>query len=95
MSTALNAAAAEAAEVATFTFEFDGQEYTVDRALLIDLDVLEPLEQNKLNTAAKALLGDSQWATFRSKKRNLEDLGNLLSECFRASAGADLGESED
>lgn len=72
----------------TISFEYDGVDYTVDRDL--DYETLEALEEGRLAAAVKSLLGPDQHAQFKSKKRKLSHVGELVKAATDAM-GTDLG----
>ncbi|GAA3136658.1 hypothetical protein GCM10010466_29340 [Planomonospora alba] len=76
-SKAKSAAVAES-ESAPVLAEYDGTVYTVPTPLDWPLDVLDALEAGRLTDAARALLGEDQYAVFRSKPRTFRDLRDLL-----------------
>jgi len=81
----------EAAESTELKFTYDGYDYTVDKEMITDLDVLELFEDDKLIKAIKMILGAKQWAQFRSKRRGSKDLNDLAKLLF-AEIGVDPGE---
>lgn len=60
------------------SFVFDGDTYTVPPAAEWDLDVLEAVEGQQFTVAAKRLLGDKQYATFRKTHAKVADLNGLF-----------------
>lgn len=80
---ARKAARAEALGEAV-TFPYDGADYTIDPAVLKDLDVLEALEDGRVITGMKTILGTAQWATFRRTHGSADDLNGL----FEAASAA-------
>jgi hypothetical protein len=68
------------------SFDYDGHNYTIAPTTEWDLDVLESYEDGKIAATVRALLGPEQWATFRSKKRNVGDLGSLF-EALQSAIG--------
>lgn len=66
------------------SFEYDGETYEVAPAREWDLDVLEAYEDGMIATTVRSLLGKEQYATFRSKKRNVGDLEDLFMEIQKA-----------
>lgn len=59
------------------TFLYGGAEYTIEAGALKDLDVLEGIEDGRIITAMKKILGPEQWATFRRTHDSADDLGEL------------------
>ena len=55
-------------------FEYDNQTYILPPTEDWDLEVFEFAEDQKMASACKALLGPTQWATFKSKPRKMRDL---------------------
>lgn len=68
------------------TFTFDGVKYTVDNTMDWDLEVLEAVEDDKIVTIVRALMGPDQWAQFKSKPRKVTDL-NALFEAIAKAVG--------
>ncbi len=75
----------------SIVFEYDGEQYVLPPALDWDVEVFEAGEDGKIVTAVRTLLGDKQWATYKSKKRTLGDTSELWSAAL-ASLGATPGE---
>jgi hypothetical protein len=84
---ATTAQKAEAADEEKITFEFDGDEYTVDADL--DISALELVQDGKDVDGMRAILGDEQWNKFRLKHRKSSQLNAL----YRAYNKAGLGNS--
>lgn len=76
-------AKAEAAKIRPH-FTFDGVKYTVDNTMDWDLDVLEAVEDDKIVTIVRTLLGPEQWAKFKSKPRKVADLNDLFQAIAKA-----------
>lgn len=68
----------------SISFEYDGHEYEVPPAREWDLDVLEAYEGGMIATCVRAVLGEEQYAIFRSKKRTVGDLNDLFEEVQKA-----------
>ncbi len=68
-------------------FEYDGARYHVPPAEEWDLDVFEALEEGKLVTGVKALLGPEQYAMFRKEHRTLKELTAFM-EALQKAANA-------
>lgn len=68
----------------SFSVDFDGVAYTIEPATEWDLDVLEAIEDGKMTTALRTLLGREQWATFKAKRRTAADLGTFYSAVEQA-----------
>ena len=66
------------------TFTYDGVKYTVDNTMDWDLDVLEAIEDDKIVTIVRALLGPDQWAKFKAKPRKVTDLNELFEAIAKA-----------
>ncbi|WP_440066441.1 hypothetical protein [Streptosporangium sp. OZ121] len=83
-------AAALASEVsgAAGTATYDGTVYTVPAPLDWPLEVMDALADGRLTVAAQAILGDEQYAEFRSKPRTFRHLSELL-DALSAAAGFD------
>ena len=67
-------------------FDFDGDSYTVPPTSDWDLDVLEAIEDGKMIGAVRSLLGVSQWATFKAKRRTASDAAALY-EALQGALG--------
>ncbi len=77
MTTKTNTAKTEALAEG-ISFDFDGETYTVPPAREWDLDVLEAYEDGQIATTCRSLLGPAQWETFKSKRRSVGDLEDLM-----------------
>ncbi len=77
---ALSAVKDEAAEVKTKVFTFDGEQWTMPSAEDWDLEVFELVEDQKIVSAVRMILGEKQWTKFKSKKRKAEDLMDMFVE---------------
>jgi hypothetical protein len=66
--------------------EFRGATYTVDAAGDWDLEVLEALEDGKMTTAVRALLGPDQFAAFKATRPKVNDLNDLF-EAIQTALG--------
>lgn len=72
-------------------FTYDGEEYTFSKDDLDDVDVIEGFEDGKLVSPVRRILGDKQWATFKSKKRTSQDLADMVTLMFD-EVGVEPGE---
>lgn len=82
----MSASAAKAEALKTETsFDYDGVTYTLAPSAEWDLDVLDAFEGGQIATAVRLLLGDDQWATFRSKPRKVRDLNELFAAVQKAA----------
>jgi len=68
------------AEVTTRVVEHDGEKYTVSVSPLDDVEVLEAYEDGKYASLARAILGSSQWSTYKSKKRTTVELLDFITK---------------
>ena len=91
MAPRTKALAVEAADEKVVKFEYDGQPYEVEKDMLEDLDILEQFEENKVVKPIRSLLGEAQWATFKSKRRSAKDLSDIAEAMFNA-LGVTTGE---
>jgi hypothetical protein len=66
--------------------EFNGETYAVPPADDWDLDVLEAIDESRMTTALRALLGDEQYVKFRTTNKKVRDLGE-----FFTTAGKKVG----
>lgn len=90
--TALKAVQAEGEKESTVVlFEYDGEEYSFNTDDMNDVEILEAFEDGKIVIPIRKLLGDKQWAAFKSKKRTAEALGELAEVMFE-TMGATPGE---
>lgn len=78
------AAARAEAERKPVEFTFDGELYVIAPTKEWDLDALEALEEDKVVTAVRLILGAGQWSRFRSKPRTVGDMEELFAEAQRA-----------
>jgi hypothetical protein len=76
-------AKAEATKVRP-SFTFDGVKYSVDNTMEWDLEVLEAVEDDKIVSIVRALLGPDQWAKFKAKPRKVTDLNELFQAIAKA-----------
>jgi hypothetical protein len=76
-------AKAEATKVRP-AFTFDGVKYSVDNTMDWDLEVLEAVEDDKIVSIVRALLGPDQWAKFKAKPRKVADLNDLFQAIAKA-----------
>lgn len=89
---AATALKAEAEEVKEFSFFYDDEIYTITLEDFSDLDIMEAFEENRQVTAMKTLLGEKQWATFKTKKRTVQHLAELMDILFEKAKGLKPGE---
>lgn len=66
--------------------EFNGETYDVPPAEDWDLDVLEAIDESRMTSALRALLGDDQYDKFRLTNKKVRDLG-----AFFETAGKKVG----
>lgn len=64
--------------------EYNGDTYLVPPTEEWDLDVLEAIDDNKLTTALRALLGVEQYATFRKTNTKVKALGEFMDVAGKA-----------
>jgi len=62
----------------TKTVDFDGEEYTVAKEVLDDVEVLEAWEDGKHATLCRLILGADQWKKFKSKKRSVTEMYEVI-----------------
>jgi len=62
------------------TFEFNGEDYTVDAKALDDVEVFEMFEEDKFMSAVKKILGATEFTRF--KDNNRQDDGRIPMELF-------------
>lgn len=68
-------------------FEFNGITYTVPASINDQsLDVLEAIEDGRITAAVRAIIGDAQYAVFKSTKPTIGDL-NVFFEALQKAAG--------
>lgn len=85
MSNTNRNAARTAAQGRKVTLTFDGKTYTVSPPEEWDLDTLENFEDGKVIAATRAILGERQWATFKSVPRKIADVGELMDAIAKAA----------
>lgn len=66
------------------TFTFDGDKYVIAPTQEWDLDVLEAVEDGKVVSVVRALLGAKQWEKFKATPRKVEDLNKLFEAISKA-----------
>lgn len=66
------------------TFTYDGVKYTVDDTMDWDISVLEAVEDNKIVSIVRELLGPDQWEKFKIKPRKVADLNELFEAIAKA-----------
>lgn len=69
-------------------FEFDGRTYVVPPVTEWDVDAIEAVEDGRMATACRALLGEEQWRAFKSRKRTVADLRDLY-QTIEAALGTE------
>ena len=70
------------------TFEYDGETYSVPPADDWSLEALEAVDEGKMTTAVRELLGEEQYAKFKSGgRRTVGDLGKLFEAAGEAVNG--------
>lgn len=67
------------------SFTFDGDKYQIDPTSEWDLDVLEAVEDGKIVSLVRAILGDKQWEKFKAKPRKVDDLNRLFEAISKAT----------
>lgn len=67
-------------------FSYDGEEYVIPPSSEWSLDIIEAYEDGKVVKTVKTLLGDEQWAKFKSTPRTVADLGALF-EAIQEATG--------
>jgi hypothetical protein len=78
-------AARAAATHGKITLTHEGKTYTISPAESWSLDTLEAFEDGKVITAARSILGERQWATYKGQKpRDGKQFGELLEAISRA-----------
>jgi hypothetical protein len=75
--TALNAIKEEAADPNVKVFTYDGEQWTMKPTDEWDIEVFEMIEDSKLVSAVREILGAKQWARFKSKKRKVKDFSDI------------------
>jgi hypothetical protein len=73
------------------SFEYDGHRYELGNPQRWDLDVFEAVEDQRIVSACKLLLGPAQWARFRRKHRTMPELIAMFTVAWGA-AGVSPGE---
>jgi len=82
-------------EVSSFSFEYDGETYSVAPSKVWPLESQEAEEAGRYTEAAKLILGEKQYKLFRSKSRTVGDFADFSKALFEAAAeheDVDLGE---
>ena len=94
MTDALEAVKAEAAteDTTIIKFKFEDHEYEYDQnAVSEDSDILEAFEDGKMIVPVKTLLGEQQYALWKSRgkngKRTLDEVGALATKMFGVTPG--------
>lgn len=70
--------------------DYEGHTYTYD-ADTVTIDALEDLEQQRYIQAIRAILGQEQWAAYKTRHPRAVDLDRFLAALL--SAAADVGNS--
>lgn len=82
-------------ESTTQKITFDGHDYTIEaNAMEWPIEVRENLEEGKEIGAARALLGEAQWALIKARSSMTNRKFNELSEKLFEALGESLGESD-
>jgi hypothetical protein len=73
-------------------FKYDEHEYEYDQQVLSDdSDIMEAFEEGKMIVPVKLLLGDAQYALWKSRgangKRSLEEVGKIAEKMFGVTPG--------
>lgn len=69
----------------TVSFTYEGEKYTIPTTKEWDLEVIEAIEDEKIVAVVRGILGDAQWATFKSKSRKVADLNDFFSAISKAT----------
>lgn len=85
-STTVEDAAEQGAEITNLghSFQYDEETYWIQAADTWDLDVFELQESGKLISACKLMLGDDQWAKFKTKPRKAKDFNDMFLIAMKA-----------
>lgn len=75
--TALKAIKEEAADPNTKVFEYDGEQWAMKPTDEWDIEIFEMIEDSKLVSAVREILGAKQWAQFKAKKRKVKDFSDI------------------
>lgn len=67
------------------TFEFKGDTYSVPPQSEWLVETLEFLEDGKITWVLRQLLGEDDWARFKSHKPKVPELGDLMTTLSEAS----------
>lgn len=78
-------AARAAAQGKKITLTFKGKSYTVAPPEEWDIDTLEKFEDGKVIGATRAVLGERQWAAFKSTSNKIGDVGELMDAIAKAT----------
>jgi hypothetical protein len=93
MTDALEAVKAEATAVDSIVkFKYEDHDYEYDQnAVAEDSDILEAFEEGKMIVPVKVLLGEQQYALWKSRgkngKRSLEEVGKMAEKMFGVTPG--------
>ncbi|GAB1641770.1 hypothetical protein [Krasilnikovia sp. MM14-A1259] len=79
------AAARAEAIGAPIKFAYDGELYEIPPSKDWDLDVLEAIDEGRITTAVRLIVGDEQWSVFRSTRRTVGDLNDFFTEAQKAA----------
>ena len=66
-------------------FEYEGEEYTIPPTRKWSVDAIEAVEDEKIATLCRAILGREQWARFKSTPRDAGDLDDFVSALLKAA----------
>lgn len=66
-------------------FTYDGEDYEVPPTSEWDISVIEAVEDEKIVTVVRSILGTAQWAKYKSKPRNVEDLTKFFEALSKAA----------
>jgi hypothetical protein len=81
--TPANPAAAEAIG-SSIPFEFDGEHYTILNSAEWSFDALDALEQNRMATFLREVLGEGSLEKFKATKPKMTDAGRLAKTALEA-----------
>lgn len=84
MSNDLTPAKAEATE-SPVNFEYDGKTYTVPPSIDWPIEALEAMEDDKVITFVRSVLGPVQWTAFKSTPRKTQDFSDLMEALGKAA----------
>lgn len=67
-----------------YSFEFDGQTYVIPSQNKFPLDAVEAMENGKVVTFVRALLGETKYKILRKTCHTVEDLEKFVEAAFAA-----------